>query len=74
MGVLFNIRKKWRHEGQYKDDRRNGSGIYHYEDGTFYIGAFENGNFHGFGSLISAEDRKVIECGLWENDELKKPF
>ncbi len=74
MGVLFNIRKKWRHEGQYKDDRRNGSGIYHYEDGTFYIGGFENGNIHGFGSLNSADGRTVIKCGLWENDELKKPF
>ncbi len=74
MGVGFNIRKKWRYEGQYKDDKWNGSGIFYQEDGTFYIGGLENGNFHGFGSLNSADGQKVIKCGLWENDELKKPF
>ncbi len=74
MGVQFNIRGKWRYEGQHKDDKRHGSGIYHFEDGTFYIGGFENGDFHGFGSLNSADDQKVIKCGLWENDELKKQF
>jgi hypothetical protein len=74
MGVTFNIRKKWRYEGQFKDDKYQGTGIWHYEDGTFYIGGFENDNFHGFGSLNSADGQKVIKFGLWENDELKKPF
>ncbi len=74
MGVFFNIRQKWRYEGQFKDDRRNGSGIFHHDDGDFYIGGFENGKRHGFGSLNSADGRTVIECGLWENGELKKQF
>ncbi len=74
MGVVFNIRKKWRYEGQYKDGKRNGSGIWHYEDGTFYIGGLENDKFQGFGTHLSADGRTVIKCGLWENDELKKPF
>ena len=74
MGVYFNIRKKWRYEGQYKDGKRHGSGIWHQEDGTFYIGGFENDDFHGFGTLLSADGLKVIKFGLWENDELKKQF
>ena len=74
MGVFFNIREKWRYEGQFKDGERNGSGIYHYEDGTFYIGGFEKSKRHGFGSLNSADGQKVIKCGLWENGELKKQF
>ncbi len=74
MGVNFNIRKKWKYEGQFKDDQWHGNGIYHYGDGAFYIGGFENGNFHGFGTLLSADGQKVIKFGLWENDELKKQF
>jgi hypothetical protein len=74
MGVKFNIRKKWKYEGQYKDGKGHGSGIYHQEDGTFYIGGFEKSKRHGFGSLNSADGQKVIKCGLWENDGLKKKF
>jgi hypothetical protein len=74
MGVSFNIREKWRYEGQYKDNQKNGNGIFYQEDGTFYIGGFENDKRHGFGSLNSVDGRTVIECGLWENGELKKPF
>ena len=74
MGVRFNIRKKLRYEGQYKDGKAHGSGIYHYEDGTFYIGGFENDRSHGFGSLMSADGPTVISFGIWENGELKKQF
>ncbi len=74
MGVFCNIRKKWRYEGQFKDDKAHGSGIWHYEDGTFYIGGFENDKRQGFGSLNSADGQKVIKCGLWENGELNKQF
>jgi hypothetical protein len=74
MGVLFNIRGKWRYEGQFKDDEFHGNGIFYQEDGTFYIGGFKNGNFQGFGTYLSADGQKVIKCGLWENDELKKQF
>jgi hypothetical protein len=74
IGVEFNIRKKWRYEGQFKDAKYHGNGIYYQENGTFYIGGFEKSKRHGFGSLNSADGQKVIKCGLWENDELKKQF
>ncbi len=73
MGVMFNMRQEWKYEGHFKDGKHHGTGIKH-SGVTFYIGGFENGNFHGFGSLNSVNGQKVIKCGLWENGQLAKQF
>jgi hypothetical protein len=37
------------HWGEYKDDKREGYGIYEKADGIRYIGQFKNGDTHGYG-------------------------
>jgi hypothetical protein len=74
MGVMFNIRKKWRYEGQVKDWKWQGNGILQQQDGNFYIGGFKNDKRHGFGSVNSADGQKVIKFGRWKRSLLTKRF
>jgi len=46
---LENGKRKVRFEGEYKDGRENGYGIYEYADGSRYEGEWKDGNHHGHG-------------------------
>jgi hypothetical protein len=92
---FFTELRSFRYEGEWKDNRQNGNGIYYYSDGqkmydggwkddsfhgngikyndngNIYFGQYENGQKNGIGTLMT-KDKKVIEAGFWENDELKR--
>lgn len=45
------------YEGFWKDDNPNGTGRLINSAGTIYVGGFENGQYHGEGTLIHQEDK-----------------
>ena len=38
-------------------------------NGSYYIGKFKDGNWHGKGKFISS-DGEIIKEGIWENNEI----
>ena len=51
--------------GQYANGWETGFGVYTYSDGSFYIGTFANGAFHGCGMMVKNGSCKF---GKWENN------
>ena len=56
------------YEGELRDGKRNGLGVYHFADGGFYQGYSENGAFHGQGKMQWFDDG--IYEGEWQNGEI----
>ena len=52
--------------GQFKENKKHGSGIYTYPDGKKFIGKFLSDRPHGKGKKI-AKSGKVLQEGEWEN-------
>lgn len=62
-------KKGQKYEGFYKDDRRDGFGIFSMgsdDSSTIYLGEWKNNLKDGRGVLYSSE--KVIQSGCWSND------
>jgi hypothetical protein len=53
------------YEGEYKEDKRTGYGIYYWTDGRIYRGYWYNGSMHGLGIYTSSNKNKE-KYGLWE--------
>ena len=51
--------------GQYANGWETGFGVYTYPDGSFYVGTFANGAFHGCGMMVKNGSCKF---GKWENN------
>ena len=51
--------------GEYKDNLKNGQGIYTWADGKRYEGEFKQGNADGKGIKYYVNGKK--EAGTWEN-------
>jgi hypothetical protein len=62
-------------EGEWKDGKMNGQGVYYWHQGRRYEGEFLNGLSHGFGTLylkdgsVATTDKGKPKSGLWKNDE-----
>ena len=54
-----------RYEGQYKNDKKNGFGIYSWKDGTSYEGEFLNDLKHGEG-VVNYGDGRVARLQWFE--------
>ena len=52
--------------GEWKDDKRNGSGTYYWLDGRKYEGKWRNGDYHGWGVYSWPDGRRyevpVVRC------------
>jgi hypothetical protein len=57
------------YEGQWRNSRFNGFGVYTWRDGSNYIGEFRDGAFQGRGIKYHTDGR-VDKSGTWENDVL----
>ena len=55
-----------KHTGVYKDDERNGLGIYTHANGDIYIGEFKDGKKHGQGAYTWANGEKYV--GDWKDN------
>ena len=53
------------YDGQFKDDKKTGFGVYKWPDGRIYIGWWFNGRQHGYGTYTGKE--KIEKYGLWEH-------
>jgi hypothetical protein len=51
-----------RYKGEVAGNVRSGLGVYCWEDGTIYLGKFENDVIHGEGIYIAAEGFQVSNC------------
>ena len=59
-----------RYEGNYKDDKKSGFGIYTWKkEGKKYEGEWQNGKQHGVGKMIFEDGTE--KNGKWENGKLK---
>lgn len=55
--------------GEYKNDKREGNGLYFYKDGSLcYCGEWKENNRNGFGIGISSKDNSV-HVGNWSNNK-----
>ncbi|CAD8120820.1 unnamed protein product [Paramecium sonneborni] len=55
------------YEGQWKDDKAQGKGIFKHADGDIYDGEWENDKANGYGTYIHADGSKYE--GLWKDDK-----
>ncbi len=55
---------RYEYEGEYKDDKKQGHGVFKWPSGSVYQGGFKNEFRHGFGIMIWM-DGTVYE-GLWK--------
>ena len=69
----FYWKEEKRFYGFYKNDKRNGFGIYIWNLNPLnsYVGFFENGFFNGVGIKI---DGDIVKYGLWKRQEIDKWF
>ena len=58
--------------GWYEDDKKSGFGIFYWPDSKkVYVGFWENGKQHGYGTLIN---KNSFKFGFWENGIKKNSF
>ena len=53
------------YEGEYKDDKRNGYGIFYWPDGRIYKGYWKEGKQDGIGEFFNPKKNKWKK-GEWE--------
>lgn len=58
--------------GEWKDDKRNGTGTYTWENGNKYEGEWKNGRREGKGSLFLKNEN--VLSGTWVNDMMNGKF
>ena len=56
--------------GEYKDDKKHGTGRYTWPDGKVYDGGWFEGKQHGEAKFTNTQGKS--KWGLWENGERKK--
>lgn len=56
------------YKGEYKNDKRNGYGVYKYPDGRTYSGEYKDERPHGQGTE-TAIDGRILFTGEWSNGE-----
>ncbi len=59
-----------RYHGSYKEDKRNGRGVFEYADGGRYIGDYKDDKKHGVGTYMFPDG---AAC-LFENVSLNQDF
>lgn len=67
------------YKGEYKNDKKDGYGIYRWADGRIYEGWWHKGKQYGLGKYINSEgnlmqDLVGLKYGLWENGKRAKWF
>ena len=55
------------YEGEWKENMREGDGIYHFKNGRIYKGQFKNNNIDGYGEFTWPEGKKYY--GFYKNDK-----
>ena len=61
------------HEGEYKNDEKNGYGIMYYiGDDKKYEGEYKDDKKNGYGEISGIKDGKILEKGFFENNNLIK--
>ena len=55
------------YEGEWKENMREGYGIYHFKNGRIYKGQFKNNNIDGYGEFTWPEGKKYY--GFYKNDK-----
>ena len=62
--------KRNKYEGDYKNNKREGKGIFYWNNGNRYEGDFINDKFEGNG-ILYYKNGKVIK-GIWKNGKCLK--
>ena len=60
------------YEGNFKDGKRSGNGVYTFASGAYYSGRFLNGNYHGEGAKYNSSGT-LTKKGKWINDVYQTP-
>lgn len=58
------------YEGEYRDDKKEGYGIFKWPDGRCYKGSWKNGKQHGKGTYVAANGEE--KEGEWEEGKRVK--
>jgi hypothetical protein len=56
-----------KYEGEMKNGKMQGKGIYTFSNGEIYEGEFKDNMFHGKGKYTWTDGK--VESGTWENDD-----
>ena len=59
-----------RYEGEFKDDKMDGKGIYSWPSGNSFEGEFKNGLMHGHGVKKFANGK--VQKGQWVENKFTK--
>ena len=59
-----------KYEGNFKEDKFEGTGKLYLTNGEVYEGEFKDGNIHGLGKYYRKNAELI--CGRWANNELVK--
>jgi len=54
--------------GEFKNNQRNGTGTFYYENGNVFEGEWKDGKRNGKGTLTKKEG--PMKSGIWEDDKL----
>jgi hypothetical protein len=57
-----------RYIGQFKNGKRNGRGVFYYQDGSYYEGYWKDNKMHGRGSLFYSSGKLAYEGGWYLDD------
>ena len=57
--------------GFYKEDKREGFGIYYIPENKFYVGFWKEGKQEGYGKYIN---NNVIKYGIWDKGKFGKKY
>lgn len=66
--MLVNITEGDRYEGEWKDNRRHGQGVYQFSNGDRYIGEFREDRFEGQAKFFYANGATPVS-GTWANNK-----
>ena len=66
--MLVNMAESDRYEGEWKDNRRHGQGVYQFSNGDRYIGEFREDRFEGQAKFFYANGATPVS-GTWANNK-----
>ena len=62
---MFTYANGNKYDGEWKDDKKNGRGVYTFANGNKYDGEWKDGDFNGRGVMTYADGNKYD--GEWKN-------
>jgi hypothetical protein len=69
--IVFNETQTILYRGQFDAGYYNGTGVYVFDDGNYYLGEFKDGMFNGKGAIYDSSDVLLLE-GYFKDDEYQE--